>query len=206
MRLNLFATTAAAAALILAVAPSAMAQRGRNQGGDLVVVNYQRVANESALGRDMAAKLSQIQSQVASEAQALAPEQQSLEQEGQRLQQTLRNQSEEQIRGNAQVQQYQQRARAFEARRSALRGDYECSEAIALRDFGNLVQPVIESAMRARNASVVLDSGAVRFVAPESDITTTVIQQLDQNPATRVSNASRHPVAECRPQQQPANR
>jgi Skp family chaperone for outer membrane proteins len=199
---------AAAAAIVAAmgtVSGDAQAQRNRGAQG-VVAINFQRVANESVLGRDMAAKLQQVQAAVGAEAQALAPEQQSLQQEQQRLTRLRGNRSEEQVRNDSnlapQFQQFAQRARQLEVRAAQLRGDYECSQAIALRDFNNMVMPVVQNVMRSRNASTVLDSSSTFYVAPENDITTAVIQQLDQNPATRVANVARHPVAECLPQQQ----
>jgi hypothetical protein len=57
--------------------------------------------------------------------------------------------------------------------------------------------------MEARGAGVVLDANNVQMVLPQFDITTTVIQQLDQNEATRTANVTRRSVAECQ-QQQPA--
>ncbi len=64
-------------------------------------LNYQRLLAETAMGRDMAAKLQQIRAQVGAEAQSLAPEQQSLAQESQRLNQLRRNRSDEQVRADS---------------------------------------------------------------------------------------------------------
>lgn len=208
MRLVNFVSAVALASAAILVTPDAMAQRNRGQAASVVVIDVNRVANDSALGRDMAAKLQQIQSQINTEAQALAPEQQSLEQEGQRLQRARGNLSDEQVRNHAslgpQFQQYAQRLRQFEVRRATLRGDMECSQGMALRDFSNIVNPIIQSVMRARGAGVVIGATSVQYVAPENDITSTVVQQLDQNAATRALNVTRHPVAECLPQQQQA--
>lgn len=206
MRLVSYISLAAAAAVALTVAPDALAQRNRSsQAAAVVVVNYQRVAAESALGRDLAAKLQQIRTQVGQEAQALAPEQQSLEQERQRIAQGTRNLSPEQIRNSStwapQVEQFQQRLTQFQARGQTLQGDMECTQLIALRDFDRQVTPVVRSVMEARGAGVVLDAGSVQLALPAYDITTTVIQQLDQNEATRTAAVARHAVAECAPQQ-----
>ena len=100
-----------------------------------------------------------------------------------------------------QFQQFMQRRRQLEVRAATLRGDFECSQGIALRDFQAVVTPVAQSVMTARGASAIVDAASTFYVAPENDITTAVIQQLDQNPATRVANVTRHPVAECLPQQ-----
>jgi Skp family chaperone for outer membrane proteins len=197
----------AAAAITVAaatVAPEALAQRNRNNGQatTVVVVDYQRVLAESVLGRDMAAKLQQVRTQIQTEAQALAPESQSIEQDRQRFAQSSRNMTAEQIRANSnlntQAQALQTRIEQFQRRQAGLQGDLECSQALALRDFNAQVSPIVRSAMESRGAGVVLDASNIQFVQPQFDITTTVIQQLDQ--AARTSNASRHAITACQSQ------
>ncbi len=205
MRFSSFVSAALAAAAFVSLSTDASAERRRGDAPSVVAFNFQRVVNESVAGRDMAAKLQQIQTQVNTEAQALGPEQQSLQQEQQRLTRLRGNRTEEQVRNDAalapQFQQFVQRARQLEVRAATLRGDYECSQGIALRDFQAMVTPVAQSVMTTRGATAIVDAASTFYVAPENDITTAVIQQLDQNPATRVANVARHPVAECLPQQ-----
>jgi Skp family chaperone for outer membrane proteins len=203
MRLmSAIAAAAVVTAAAVTMAPEASAQRNRDQATTVVVVNYQRVLAESALGRDMAAKLQQIRTQIQTEANGLAPEGQSIEQERARLQQASRNMTAEQIRNNSnlnsQFEALQTRIQQFQVRQGTLQGDLECSQAFALRDFQSQASPVVRSAMEARGAGVVLDSGSIQFVTPTYDITTTVIQQLDQ--AARTSNTTRHALSECQGQ------
>ncbi|UPT61088.1 MAG: OmpH family outer membrane protein [Hyphomonadaceae bacterium JAD_PAG50586_4] len=204
MRLLSIISAAAIAVVALAATPDAFAQRGRNnQSTTAVAINYQRVLAESALGRDIQAKLGQVRQQIGTEAQALQPEGQAIEQEGQRLQTALRNRSPEQIRNDPAAQAFAQRQQQFQARASALQGDFECTQVLTLREFDRLVSPVVRSVMEARGAGIVLDSASAQLVLPEFDITTAVIQQLDQNQATRTANVTRQPVAQCT-QQAPA--
>jgi Skp family chaperone for outer membrane proteins len=201
-----FVSAICAAAVVTVAAASvttdALAQRNRGQATTVVVVNYQRVVAESVLGRDMAAKLQQVRSTIQTEAQALGPEGQSIEQERARLAQATRNMSAEQVRNNSnlnsQFEALQTRMQQFQTRQAQLQGDLECSQALALRDFNAQATPIVRSAMEARGAGVVLDAGNIQFVSPAYDITTTVIQQLDQS--ARTSNAVRHPVADCQSQ------
>lgn len=203
MRLLSIVSAAAIAVVALAATPDAFAQRGRNnQSTTAVAINYQRVLAESALGRDIQAKLGQVRQQIGTEAQALQPEGQAIEQEGQRLQTALRNRTAEQIRNDPAAQAFAQRQQQFQARASALQGDFECTQVLTLREFDRLVSPVVRSVMEARGAGIVLDSASAQLVLPEFDITTAVIQQLDQNQATRTANVTRQPVAQC--QQAPA--
>jgi len=208
MRFLSIASAVAIAASVLLLTPDASAQRNRNnQAASAVVINYQRVVAESALGRDMAAKLQVVNQQIGAELQALAPEGQSIEQESQRLQTATRNMTAEQVRNNAtyrpQFEALAQRLQTFQQRRNTLQGDAECSQLLALRDFDRLVTPVVRSVMESRGAGVVLDAGSIQLASPDMDITTTVIQQLDANAATRTATATRQSVTACQ-QQAPA--
>ncbi len=203
MRLMSTVCAVAVAATAIAATPDAFAQR-RGQAASVVVVNYQRVLAESSLGRDLAAKLNQVRTQVAGEAQALQPEAQSVEQEARRLQQSLRNLSQQQLANNAEVQALAQRQNTLQQRAASLQGDFECTQLISLRDARNQIMPIVRAIMQQRNAGLVIDSTQALEVTADYDITTTVIQQLDQNAATRTANVSRRPVAECSQQAAPA--
>lgn len=295
-----FAYAACVAAAFVALSADAFAQRNRRGDAPSVVAfSFRRVVEESVAGRDMAAKLQQIQTQVNREAQALAPEAQALERERQRLgnlnpeasaalveqpaaptppspwegpargadgevlQQTTalsqqftengvscptlaqldaearrrnpdadRNSQvghvilayretyfspqcpggrdggmyatspefEREVRTYRQVNdELIQRRRQLETRAAILRGDYECSQRIAMRDFQAMVTPVARSVMTARGASEIVEPSTSFYVAPENDITNAVIEQLNQDPATRVANVARHPATECLP-------
>lgn len=189
-------------ATALLAAPEAMAQRNRNGGsaGSVVTVNFQRVLAESALGRDLQTKLQGVRTTISQEAQALAPEGQSIEQEQQRLATTLRNQTQDQLRANPQVQALATRAQQFQQRRQALEGDLQCTQGIALRDFNNVVTPVLQSITESRGAGVAIDVSSTSWSSPSLDVTQTVIQQLDQNASTRTANVARHAVSECQAQ------
>ncbi len=200
MRLMSTVCAVAVAATAIAATPDAFAQR-RGQAASVVVVNYQRVLSESSLGRDLATKLNQVRTQIGTEAQSLAPEAQSIEQEARRLQNSLRNLNQQQLQNNAEVQALAQRQQQLNARTATLQGDFECTQLIALRDVRTQVMPVVRAIMQQRNAGLVIDSSQALEVTGDYDITTTVIQQLDQNAATRTANVARHPVAECQPQQ-----
>ncbi|MBL8545208.1 MAG: OmpH family outer membrane protein [Hyphomonadaceae bacterium] len=203
MRVVSLLSAAAFAVAAISVSSDALAQRNRgnnNQSTTAVVINYQRVAVESVLGRDLQAKLGALRQQFGTEAQALAPEQQSLEQEAARLATTTRNMSQEQIRSNAAVQQFAQRRQQFDARATGIRGDLECSQFLALRDFDRQVGPVIQTVMQSRSAGIVIDASNVTHSDPNFDITAAVIQQLDQNQNTRVANVARHSASECQAQ------
>ncbi|HYD87511.1 MAG TPA: OmpH family outer membrane protein [Vitreimonas sp.] len=205
--MRLFSIVSAAAIAVAAVAatPDASAQRNRNnQSTTAVVINYQRVLTESAIGRDLQSKLQTVRTQINTEAQSLAPERQSIDQEAQRLQNTLRNQSAEQIRNNPQAQALAQRQQQFQTRAATLQAELECTQLIALRDVDQQIDPVVRSVMQSRGAGIAIDARNVSQSAPEFDITAAVIQQLDGNQATRTASVSRRQVSDCAGQQQQA--
>ncbi|WP_395648341.1 OmpH family outer membrane protein [Terricaulis sp.] len=199
--------TAAALAVVALAATPALAQRNRGGGQSttVIVVNSARVLTETALGRDMAQKLATIRQQIGAEIQALAPEQQAIEAEQASLQQATRSMTAEQIRNNAsissRIQALQTRAQAFQTRQQSLQGDFECSRALAVRDFERQVTPIVRQLMEQRGAGVVLDAAQVQVVADGFDITPTVIQQVDAT--SRTANVARHAVSECQAQQTP---
>lgn len=205
MRLLSIVSAAAIAVAAFAVTPDAFAQRNRNQGGGAVVLNYERVLAESALGRDLQQKLGQVRTQIGTEAQTLQPEGQAIEQERQRLATATRNMTPQQIEASAtyrpQFEQFQQRLQQFQQRGAILQGDLECSQLIALRDARAQIEPVIRSVMQSRGAAVVVNAGSANLYQPDADITTTVIQSLDGNQATRTANVTRHSYNDCTQQQ-----
>lgn len=203
-------TSVAAAALIAAAflaAPDAQAQRRGATTGGVVVVNYQRIAAESAIGQDMSNKLRGVASQIQQERVALNPEGQAIEQEGQRLGAATRSMTPEQARNHAThgpaLRALETRVQQFQQRTGALQGDLECTQALTLREFDGQVRPIIRAEMERRGANIVLDSSNVLIGQPDADVTDAVIRALDGNQATRVANVSRRPLSQCQ-QQQPA--
>ncbi|MBX9745461.1 MAG: OmpH family outer membrane protein [Hyphomonadaceae bacterium] len=200
---------AAVIAAAVVASPDALAQR--NRGNDnattVVVIDYQRVVSESAIGRDMQARLTQIRTDIQTEAQTLAPEGQAIEAERQRLAAATRTLTPEQIRDHAtygpQYRALAERFQALQLRTQTLEGDMQCSQLIALRDFDTAISPIVRSVMEGRGAGVVLDSRNVQMTLPAFDITTIVIQQLDQGAATRTLTVTRRPVTECQAPVQP---
>lgn len=195
MRLVGVISATALAVVSVGLATDASAQRNRNNA--VVAINMERVLSDSAIGRDYSTRLSQIAQQISTEVQSLAPEAQSVQQEAQRLAQVTRNMSPEQIRNNSQVQAFNTRRQQLAARERGLQGDFECTRMITGEALLNQINPIVQAAARQRGAGVVINSSGAIYVAPEVDITAAVIQQLDQNQATRTATVARHAVSEC---------
>lgn len=202
MRLMSTVCAVAIAATAIFATPDAFAQRNRNNNTNattVVLFDYQRVLAESTAGRGMTASLQAIGQQINSEAQALAPEVQSLQQEQQRIEALTRNMTAQQRRDNSQVQAFAQRYQQMQGRRAQLEGDFECTRAIALRTFDQQISPVVRQVMEARGAGVVLDTNATQMHAAQFDVTNEVLERVNQSvPSVAVT---RRPYTECVPQQ-----
>jgi Skp family chaperone for outer membrane proteins len=197
MRLTKLLLATAVSAVALASAPGAIAQR--NSAASVLIVNYQRVVAESALGRDMSTKVQGVGAQIQQQAQAMQTEGQAIATEEQRLQTATRAMTQAQVQANptlsSQIQALQTREQQFQARRQALQGDFQCTQIIALRDFQTRANPIVRTVMQSRGAGVVVDASSSQVFDPAMDITNTVIQQLDA--ASRTATVARHTVAEC---------
>lgn len=197
MRLTKLVLATAVAAVALTSAPGAFAQR--NNAASVVIVNYQRLVGESALGRDMSTKLQGIGAQIQQQAQAMQAEGQAIEAEEQSLTTATRGMTQAQVQANAalntRVQTLNTRVQQFQARRQALQGDFQCTQIISLRDFQNRANPIVRTVMQSRGAGVVIDANSAQVFDPSMDVTNTVIQQLDA--ASRTATVARHTVAEC---------
>jgi Skp family chaperone for outer membrane proteins len=95
--------------------------------------------------------------------------------------------SAEQIRNNSQVQAFNTRRQQLAARERGLQGDFECTRLITGEALLSQINPVVQAAARQRGAGVVINSSGAIYVAPEVDITATVIL----SPATRFPSARR---------------
>ena len=117
--------------------------------------------------------------------------------------QTKLNGVRTQVQGEAQALQPEAQSIEQEARRLQQTLRNQSQEQVA----GNAqVQALAQrqNTLQQRNAGLVIDSSQALEVTGDYDITATVIQQLDQNAATRTANVSRRPVAECSQQAAPA--
>jgi len=191
---------AAAAAVALLASPAALAQ----QRGAVVVVNYTQLLQQSAMGRDMGVKLNAIGEQLQREAQALNPEGQAIQRDLAAFQTAARGKSPEQIQADPtlgpQSTALQNRVTQFQQRQQALQGDFECTRAMAMRDFGTAMTPSLHTAMAAHGASIAVDAGNVLYFDPGSDVTAAVQQALDAS--SRTATVALHRMAECQPPQQ----
>jgi outer membrane protein len=167
------------------------------QAGSVIVIDGGRVRSASQAGRDMTQKLRAIENQMQQE---LQPEAQWLQTEGQAIQQQRGNQTEDQVRRNAQLTQrmqaYQQRAQTFAARRQQMARDLEYTQLMAQNEFARHAKPALDQVLAQRRAAVAIDSSVIQGNTNNVDATTDLISRLDGS--VRTINVTRQSA----PQQQ----
>lgn len=165
----------AAAALLLSVsAAPVMAQQ--LSPAVIVLVDMDRIVNESAAGKQASTELQTKISGLQSRASSLQTQ---LKTDADAIQQGQANNS---LAGA----QLEQRARAFQAKQQAaqqelgrLENDVQRSRQYVIQQIDTAAQPIITQIMRERGASIVLAEGATVQHSASLDITTDVITRLN---------------------------
>lgn len=158
-----------------------MAPAAHAAGASVVALNYENMLASSDVGRDMATKLNQIGQQIQEE---LRPEAQAIATEQQSIQQAASGMNEQQLRANSaltqRIEALQQRANTYRQREVTAARDLEYTRQMTLSDFNRQITPYVREAMESHGANMVLDAGVTRLVLPGFDITDEVVQRLNQ--------------------------
>lgn len=157
------------------VAPIAAAQ-----GTTVVAIDEVKILRDSKAGKDMAAKLDSIETQMNNE---LAPTRTSLQTEGKALDAKLEGKTRAQVNADAQLvaelNNYQKKANEFAGKAQKYSQDFSLTERVALSNFNKALEPVLLQVIQEKNAQVVISKSAVIFSADSIDVTAEVIQKLD---------------------------
>ncbi|MEX6723941.1 OmpH family outer membrane protein [Parapedomonas caeni] len=169
-----FLKAAAVAAVVLASAP-AVAQQA-----SVLVVNLDRVVNESAAGRAAGTELK-------AKAEAISAKDKSLAEKFKTEEDALTKQKDSVEKGIMQPAQFEANVRGYQERRNKdiqdfnkLRVDFQRSQAYVVEQITAGAAPIIQEVMRERGASLVVKEGALEAFSNTLDITSTVVQRLDQ--------------------------
>jgi Skp family chaperone for outer membrane proteins len=164
----------------------------------IVIVDMDRVFNESAAGKQAATELQGRMQQLQARATTL---QQQLTTEAQAIQQGQQNNS---LTGQA----LEQRTQAFGQRQQAAQQELGQSEEqigrarnFVLQQLDQATQPIITQVMRERNAQVALRKEATLQHSAALEVTNDVIARLNQS-LPRVSTTPPAPQQQQQPQQQ----
>lgn len=150
-------------------------------GASVVVLNYEGLISSSDVGRDMGTKLNQIGQQIQEE---LRPEATAIATEQQSIQQAASGMNEQQLRANTsltnRIEALQQRATTYRQREVTAARDLEYTRQMTLADFNRQITPYVREAMESKGANLVLDAGVARYAPEGYDITSDVVQRLNQ--------------------------
>ena len=156
-------------------APAAVAQ-----GATVVAIDEVKILRDSKAGKDMAAKLDNIETQMNNE---LAPTRTSLQTEGKALDAKLNGKTREQVNADAalvtELNNYQAKANTFAATAQKYSKEFSLTERVALAGFNKALEPVLMQVIQEKNAQLVVSKSAVVYSADSIDVTAEVIQKLD---------------------------
>ena len=135
------------------VAPVAQAQ-----GANVVVIDQSRIMRESAGGKDIIAKVNQIEQNMTAE---LKPTGDALASEGETLEAKTANMSMEAIAADEalsqEVRDYARKAQAFNRQRQIAAAELQATERKAWSDFFTAMQGVLQEVVNEKNADVMID-------------------------------------------------
>lgn len=203
--LSLFAAVAAASA----VAPAALAQ-----GTVIVAIDDARILRDSKAGKDIQNKLKNIETQIRGEldptAKSLESEGKNLETEGKGLQPKLQGKTQQQLAADTvlmgqvtaldkKLKDYAKKLNDFNTKRATVNQEYAMTEQKALIDFNKALEPAVMEVIKEKNAQLVVSRGAVVFAADSIDVTSLVIQKLDQKTPSVAVTRQRAPAKAATP-------
>lgn len=175
---NLLVSLAVAAAGLAALgfgAPAAHAQ-----AGSVLVVDYDRLIQDSKAGKDMTGKLDAIQKQMQAEVE---PERNAIEAETKQIEAQAPTLTQEVIAQNpelrARLQNLQRRQATLQQRAQVLARDFQYTQNVALEAFLKEVNTELGAVLQSRSPSLVLRSTDVLWAHPANEITSELLSRLD---------------------------
>lgn len=173
---SLFAAFALAIALSFSMASSALAQ-----SSGVMIIDEGHILTTSKAGKDMFAKLKNIETQINNELKAPAD---ALNAQRNTLAGKLEGKTREAIAADAalvkQVEDFQKKANEFAQKRSTLSQEYAATEQKAFVDFNKALEPVLLEVVKEKNIQVLLSRSQVVFSADAVDVSDAIIAKLDQ--------------------------
>lgn len=170
------------AALALAVALTiSMAQTASAQGAVVMIIDEGHILTSSKAGKDMFAKLQNIETQINNELKAPA---EALQAQRNALAGKIEGKTREAIAADAalvkQVEDFQKKANEFAQKRSVLAQEYAATEQKAFVDFNKALEPVLLEVVKEKNVQILLSRSQVVFSADAVDASDAIIAKLDQ--------------------------
>lgn len=189
----------AIAALAIAGSAQAQAQQPTVQHGapiaGVCALNLQGVFARSTAGQGLAARIEELQREVAGE---LAPYEQTIQTEDQTLATSGASLSAEDRQQRA--QQLQQRYAEYQQLRQTRLQELEYTEFMQRRALAEAVDPIVAQVYQERGCSMLINRAEVFYLNPQMEISELVLQRLNQQMAA-LPAFSRMQVPVQQPQQ-----
>lgn len=153
------------------------------------MIDEGRIFTESLAGKDIQAKLTNIETQINNE---LDPARRALQTDEESIQSRVQGKTPEQVAADealmTQLQGFERKRNEFAQRRALVSQQFALTERKALADFNAALEPVIMEVVRERNAQLVLQKSQVVYNTDAIDVTALVISKLDaRTPAISVT-------------------
>jgi outer membrane protein len=185
MAISRRAMAAMALGLALSAAPVLTSAAVAADATPVVVVDYDRLYRESLAGKASIAQLKGIAQSITNE---LTPEEKGLKADqatlAPRLQGKTPQQLAEALNGDKDLQKkysaYGARVNAYLSKQALREQELEATQRKAISDVISAAAPSIEASMKAKNASIVIETGNTIATTTSVDITADVISRLNQ--------------------------
>jgi Skp family chaperone for outer membrane proteins len=155
------------------------------QGTVVMIIDEGRIVADSKAGKDMFAKLKNIETQINNE---LKPTRDSLEADRTRIAGKLQGKTQEAIAADAalvkEIEGFQVKSNEFAQKRQVVSQEYAATEQKAFIDFNKALEPALLEVVKEKNAQVVLSKGQAVFSADTVDATSAVVAKLDSKTAS----------------------
>lgn len=169
----------------------ALGAMGAAHAQNVLIINEETILTESQVGRHIAGQLETIGREIQTELEAAAAP---LTQENEVLQAETSALSQEAIQQRPdlmqRIQLLQQNAQQLERLRRLRQQELVATERQALQPVLQTLQTVLQEIVTERSATVLLDRSQVVYAAESIDVTSVVIERLNQRlqttPVTRV--------------------
>lgn len=193
--------TLIASILLTITAAAVTAPAAFAQGTKVGVIDQARIMRDSAAGKDIAAKVKAIETQMQGELQPAAA---TLETEGQAIEARTANMTREAVAADAalvqQIQGFQQKAAKFQQDRGIRAQELALTERKAWGTFFQSLEPVLQEVVDESGTTILLDRSEVVYAGEAVDLTASVISKMDAKTPKVTVTREKLPAAAPAPQ------
>lgn len=156
-------------------APAAEAQATK-----VIVINQGKIYRDSRSGKDIEAKVDNIERSMEAELKPVADR---LQAKSTSLQPRLQGKTMQQLQADpalvSELQQFERDLAAHQRNQQIKAAELQATVRKARSDWAKALEPVLQEVMTEQNAQIMVSRSQLVFAAPSTDVTATVISKLD---------------------------